>query len=155
MGTWGAGNFDSDTAADHLSTIAAKLIGEIEAAMRGDPVEIEADEYWGVAVPCNLELLALFAEQGWVGALLPDSAEIAAWKAKFLEVWEESIDGLSPSLEWKKARRAVLVRTFDRLHALGQPPAAKKKPGKKKSPPKKAAPKKALPATTRRRAGGR
>ncbi|MDX3612490.1 DUF4259 domain-containing protein, partial [Streptomyces europaeiscabiei] len=29
--------------------------------MAGDPVELEPDEYWGVAVPANLELLSLLA----------------------------------------------------------------------------------------------
>jgi hypothetical protein len=56
MGTWGHGNFDDDTAADHLSDLTGKLLGDIQKAMEGDPVEIEPDEYWGVAVPCNLEL---------------------------------------------------------------------------------------------------
>ncbi|MCF2533398.1 DUF4259 domain-containing protein [Yinghuangia soli] len=115
MGTWGSGNFDSDTAADHLSEITARLISEVAAAMDGDPVEIEPDEYWGVAVPCNLELLLLLSRQGYVGAGLPDPGVVADWKTKFMAVWEESIDGLEPAPGHKDARRAVLARTFDEL----------------------------------------
>ena len=115
MGTWGSGNFDSDTAADHLVVLTDRLIKEVAEAMDGDPVAIEPDEYWGVAVPCNLELLHLIAQQGYAGALLPDKATVEAWKTKFLSVWDESIDGLGPSELHKTERRAVLARTFDQL----------------------------------------
>lgn len=43
MGTWGKGNFDDDTAADHLSVVTARLIGEIDKALAGSTVEIEPD----------------------------------------------------------------------------------------------------------------
>jgi hypothetical protein len=117
MGTWGAGNFDSDTAADHLAMVVDRLVTEVAEAMAGDPVRIEPDEYWGVAVPCNLELLHLIARQGFVGAVLPDVATIETWKAAFLGVWDATIDGLEPTPQYKAERRAVLVRTFDQLAA--------------------------------------
>lgn len=127
MGTWGPGNFDDDTAADHLSSVSARLVEEIEAAMAGDPVALEPDEYAGVAVPCNVELLALLAEQKWAVSL-PHRETVLAWKETYLAVWDRTIEGLSPvspktkdaeaAARWstfKKARREVLVRTFDRL----------------------------------------
>lgn len=114
MGTWGAGNFDSDTAADHVSGLSARLRDEIAAAMAGDPVELEPDEYWGTAVPCNVEILAMLAEQRWVGVDVPDLATVTAWKATYLGVWR-AIDELGPSAAWKKERRAVIAATFDRL----------------------------------------
>ena len=120
VGTWGAGNFDSDTAADHLSDLTGRLIDEIEQAMNGDPVGLEPDEYDGVVVPCNLELLALLSERGYVGATLPPAVKLAEWKKTFLDVWERSIDGLGPKPEYKVERRAVLNATFDRLIALAE-----------------------------------
>lgn len=51
MGTWGSGNFDNDTSADHLAIITDRLIAEVTEAMAGDPVDIEPDEYWGAAIP--------------------------------------------------------------------------------------------------------
>jgi hypothetical protein len=140
MGTWASGNFDSDTAADHLSGIAGKLIADVTKAMGGDPVELEADEYWGTAVPCNIELLALLAEQRWVGAMVPDAATVAAWKAKYLKIWESSIDALEPSPEWKAQRRAAIVATFDRLTAASARKAGGAAPTKKKALPQKKAP---------------
>ncbi|WP_027502482.1 DUF4259 domain-containing protein [Rhodococcus sp. UNC363MFTsu5.1] len=115
MGTWGSGNFDDDTAADHLSDLTGRLVDEVAKAMSGDPVEIEPDEYWGVAVPCNLELLHLIAQQPYVGVNLPDPEIIAAWKDRFLAVWDGAIDGLEPKADHKERRREVLVRTFDQL----------------------------------------
>ncbi|GGN92537.1 hypothetical protein GCM10010112_79830 [Actinoplanes lobatus] len=115
MGTWGAGNFDSDTAADHLSILTERLVSEVEEAMSGDPVELEPDEYWGVAVPCNLEILHVLASRRWVGVVLPEAATVEAWKATYLAVWDATIDGLEPAPEHRTQRRAALERTFDQL----------------------------------------
>lgn len=115
MGTWGAGNFDSDTAADHLGDLAGRLVAEVTDAMVGDPVELEPDEYGGVTVPCNLELLLVLHRQGWVGVTLPPAELIRAWQKTFLAVWEATIDGLEPKPAYKDERRAVLNETFERL----------------------------------------
>ena len=115
MGTWGSGKFDSDTAADHLSILTARLLREVEDAMAGDPVELEPDEYWGVAVPCNLEILHVLAGRGWVGVVLPEATTVEAWKATYLAVWDAGIDELEPAPEYRAQRRAALERTFDQL----------------------------------------
>ncbi|UWP79467.1 DUF4259 domain-containing protein [Dactylosporangium fulvum] len=115
MGTWGTGNFDNDTAGDHLSILVARLVREVEEAMAGDPVDLEPDEYWGVAVPCNLELLHLLAAQRWVGVTLPSADIVLEWKQRYLAAWDGAIDGLEPTEEYRAARRAVLERTFDQL----------------------------------------
>jgi hypothetical protein len=128
MGTWGPGNFDEDAAADLLSSTTSELLEQIVTAME-DPEGLEPDEIDGVMVPCNVELLALIAEQHWVGTTLPDATTVAAWKATYLAVWDGAIDGLAPKPAWKKERRAVLAHTFDRLHAAcvarEEPPKAK------------------------------
>ncbi|MFF2962085.1 DUF4259 domain-containing protein [Streptomyces sp. NPDC057963] len=124
MGTWGSGNFDSDTAADHLSDITGRLLSEIEEAMAGDPVGLEPDDYWGVAVPCNIELLCLIAEQHHVGAVVPGAVVVEGWKKTFMDVWERTIDDLEPKPEYKEKRRAELIRTFDRLAGLASAEAA-------------------------------
>ncbi|MEU3218319.1 DUF4259 domain-containing protein [Streptomyces sp. NPDC006971] len=120
MGTWGSGNFDSDAAADHLSGITGRLLSEIEEAMAGDPVGLEPDDYGGVVVPCDIDLLCLIAERGYVGAVVPEPAVAEAWKRTFMDVWERTIDDLEPEEEYKKTRRAELNRTFDRLVDLAR-----------------------------------
>ncbi|MGW2051777.1 DUF4259 domain-containing protein [Streptomyces sp. NPDC001858] len=118
MGNWGTGNFDNDTAADHLSFLTDRLITEVADAMAGDLVAIEPDEYWGVAVPANLELLSLLARQGYVGASLPEAEVVEGWKKTYMAVWEGYIDNLTPSSGYKDERRAVLIRTFDDVAEL-------------------------------------
>ena len=120
MGTWGSGNFDSDTAADHVSAITGRLVSGIEEAMAGDPTGLEPDEYAGVAVPCDIDLLCLIAEQRYVGAVVPEPAVAEAWKRTFMDVWERTIDDLEPTEGHKEARRAELNRTFDRLVGLAR-----------------------------------
>ncbi|MER5629796.1 DUF4259 domain-containing protein [Streptomyces nitrosporeus] len=115
MGTWGSGNFDSDTAADHLSSVIDRLVTEVTEVMDGDPAGIEADEYWGVAVPCHLELLYVLARAGHDAGRLPRAEVIDGWKGRFMAVWDRSIDDLEPSPAFKEARRSVLNRTFDQL----------------------------------------
>ncbi|MFK3982824.1 DUF4259 domain-containing protein [Micromonospora sp. NPDC050397] len=117
MGSWGSRNFDNDTAADHLAMVTDRLVTEVAEAMAGDPVRIEPDEYWGVAVPCNLELLCLLADQRYVGVVLPPPETVADWKRRYLAVWDGSIDGLEPTEDYRAERRAILVDTFDRLAA--------------------------------------
>ncbi|MEU9847409.1 DUF4259 domain-containing protein [Streptomyces sp. NPDC047985] len=120
MGTWGSGNFQSDTAADHLAEITGRLVSEIQEAMAGDPVGLEPDDYGGVVVPCDIDLLCLIADQGYVGAVVPEPAVAEAWKRTFMEVWERTIDDLEPTEGYKEARRAELNRTFDRLADLAR-----------------------------------
>ncbi|WP_017546851.1 hypothetical protein [Nocardiopsis prasina] len=123
MGTWGSGNLDNDTAADHLSAVIDRLVGEVAAAMAGDPVELEADEYWGDAVPCHLELLYVLAREGYSGGRLPAPEVVLGWRRIYMAAWERSIDGLEPSPEFREERRAVLHRTFDRLAVAAAPDA--------------------------------
>ncbi|MGC0416267.1 DUF4259 domain-containing protein [Embleya sp. AB8] len=115
MGTWGSGNFESDTAAEHLTEIIDRLVGEVAEAMAGDPVGLEPDDYWGVAVPCNLELVAALTESGYVADRLPSAEVIEGWKETFMAIWERTIDGLAPKETYKAERRATLIHTFDRL----------------------------------------
>lgn len=115
MGTWGSGNFESDTALDHLSIRIDRIVTEVAEAVAGDPVELEPDEYWGVAVPCDLELLHVLARAGHGVGRLPEAGVITGWKTAFMAVWERTIDDLEPSPEFKDERRSVLNRTFDQL----------------------------------------
>ena len=116
MGTWGAGNFDNDTAADHVSMLVDRLVREITEAIE-EPTSLEPDEYGGTLVPCNVELLTLILRQGWAGAGLSSTATAAVhiWKSTYMAVWEASIDELQPKAAWKVERRQVLEQTFDAL----------------------------------------
>lgn len=119
MGTWGPGHFDSDTSADHLSTVMAKWIQEIDEAMKS-PVELEADEYWGWAVPANLELLALVGKQGWVGTMLPDDAKLALWQKTFLAAHLPGFEALKASDDFIRGRKKAILASFAKLRRLNK-----------------------------------
>ncbi|WP_407572735.1 DUF4259 domain-containing protein [Deinococcus altitudinis] len=121
MGTWGAGNFDNDTAADHVSQVVSRLVQEITEAIE-DPSSLEPDEYGGTMVPCNVELLTLIVKQGWTGAELNavTISNVRAWKSTYMGVWEQSIDELDPKAAWKIERRQVLELTFDALIQIAE-----------------------------------
>ncbi|MFD4996613.1 DUF4259 domain-containing protein [Streptomyces buecherae] len=125
MGTWGSGNFENDTSADHLSEVIDRLVGEVADAMAGDPVELEPDEYRGNTVPCDLELLYVLTRAGYGARRLPAPEVIEGWKDHFIAVWERTIDGLDPSAGFTERRRAVLVRTFDQLAGVAEEAATR------------------------------
>lgn len=116
MGTWAHGNFDNDAALDWLDDITGQLLDEIAEAMES-PELLEADELDADLVPCRIELLCAMAEKG-MPPQWPDVQLLAQWKQIFLQAWDSSIDGLEPSEEYKRERRATLVATFDRMQAL-------------------------------------
>jgi hypothetical protein len=39
-------------------------------------VVLEADEYRGAAVPCNLEILTLLVGRPWAGVVLPEASTV-------------------------------------------------------------------------------
>ena len=124
MGTWGAGNFEDDTALDHLSVVrntykleamCAELLGAVKDAM-ASPNSLEPDEYEGVIVPCNLEIIAQMMDVfGASVCTLPRPSVLEKWKNTYLKVWDGYIDELDPDPDWKQSRREVLVQTFDRV----------------------------------------
>lgn len=116
MGAWAHGNFDNDTALDWLGDITGQLLDEIAEAM-DSPELLEADELDADLVPCRIELLCAMAEKG-MPPQWPDVQLLAQWKQIFLQAWDASIDELEPSEDYKHARRATLVATFDRMLAL-------------------------------------
>jgi hypothetical protein len=121
MGTWGEGNFDSDTALDYRHDFDTAhlqpLVREIEAAMAGDPKYLEPDESEAVAVMCRVEILCLFAEH--IGCTLPEPDVVARWRDRFLAVWDgwthhpRLFERAVPTFEVR--RKAVIAATWNRL----------------------------------------
>lgn len=118
MGVWGAGNFDSDAVADGLGVLTDRIIADIAGEFGGDDSRLEPDEWGGEMVPAWLEILIGIVEPGRVGATFPSEAVLTEWRERYLGVWDGYIDELGPDDEFKVARRAVLVDTFERAIAL-------------------------------------
>lgn len=120
MGVWGPGNFESDTVADGLGELTDRIIGDIAEQYDGasDDSALDPDEWGGEMVPAWLELLVDIVERRRVGATFPTAAVLTDWRDRYLRVWDGYIDDLDPDEDYKVARRAVLVGTFDRAISL-------------------------------------
>ena len=118
MGDWGTGNFENDTAADHLSILTDRLITEVTDAMAGDAVEIEPDQYWGVALPANPEPPSLLARRVTWGRRCPGPRWSRGGRRRTWRCGRAASNDSAPSPGYKDERRTVLIRTFDELAEL-------------------------------------
>src|SRR5262245_36285860 len=112
MGTWGAGNFDSDAALDFVGEQIRRyiaLINEVFAVAYRFRLDEEAD---GELIP-SVEILILLCEH--CGGVLPSWLDVAAWKQRYLAMYDAQISGLAPVGGYGDERRAVIESTFDRL----------------------------------------
>jgi hypothetical protein len=130
MGTWGAGNFENDDAAEYLIGLCKPLVEQIRSTV-ALPRLLQPDEPDSDIMMANVEILAVLGsnigktKDNAIGRLifpfpLPASEEVERWKHKYLEVWDGYIDQLGPSVDYKQRRRRVLVDTFDHLIAVSK-----------------------------------
>lgn len=112
MGTWGSGNFENDAALDYINEQVDRYIHIIEEIF-GDPVRFRLDEdAEGTLIP-SVALLSLLCEH--CHGALPSRVDVAAWKARYLEMYDAQIDGLEPAPDYERQRRAEIEATFDTL----------------------------------------
>jgi hypothetical protein len=76
------------------------------------------DESNGQTIMAAVEVLAVLCEQ--LHATPPAPSQVAAWRDDYLRAWESYIDALRPKAGYKEERRAVIIKTFDRLLAAAQ-----------------------------------
>ena len=118
MGVWGSDNFANDTALDFAHKLVDQMIAQVERTIVS-PQEMRPDEPESSHLMCNIELMWLIGRHARLSMM--ESAKVEDWKAKYLAVWDRSIDGLlgpNPKPGVKAERRAVIVESFDRLIAL-------------------------------------
>lgn len=125
MGTWGPGNFDNDIAADHVTRLSDGILRRLRRSIK-TPKKLEPDEPESFVFMADLQLLTVIA--GAVRSdppfkelalrLVPERAELEHWKKSYLAVWDEYIDELNPSPEFKRARRDAIKETFDEIIEL-------------------------------------
>ncbi|MEC7521718.1 MAG: DUF4259 domain-containing protein [Myxococcota bacterium] len=126
MGVWGPGNLEEDTAEEHLNWLLQPLLQQI-AETAGNPTAMEPDEYDSVAMMCNIEIIACLAEGIGTNAdegrlhlpvAMPSVQTVRTWRSAYLEVWDDHIVKLGASDQHREQRRAVIVRTFERLERV-------------------------------------
>lgn len=114
MGTWGAGNFDSDGALDYIGEIASGLTARIEACFADEESSALDEDGEGVLVP-SVAILLLLCEHCAAAPPRPDVA--GRWKRQYLTIFDDQIDSLEPAPGYKQERRQVIEDTFRRLQA--------------------------------------
>src|SRR5262249_31322174 len=105
MGTWGAGNFDNDSALDYMGEVEEELVRRIEDILADEDRCALDEDGEGVLMP-TLEMLSVLHEQCHLG--LPERETVQRWKAQYLAVFDDQIDGLDPKPGYKEARRAII-----------------------------------------------
>ena len=108
MGTWGSGNFDSDSALDRMGELIDQLSSEVSEAVAGDDLAIDEGFEEIMAVVETIRVLCTHA-----AGMPPKSKIIKGWKKRLLCIFDEEIDGLDPKPGFKEERRAKIVETLD------------------------------------------
>jgi predicted ATPase with chaperone activity len=113
MGTWGAGNLESDTAAEYLLyEIMQPLETQILSVLE-DTANAEADEDGDCTVVAVDALAALCAHFGETTRI--KKKKLGEVQHKFMKVWSKSMDDLEPVAGHKEARQAQIEAAFTRL----------------------------------------
>lgn len=121
MTAWGPGNFEKDESLDFIHEEIDRHVAAIEAIF-ADSQRFQLDntgDAEGELMP-RVAILALLLEH--CGGVLDPAHEpdIGAWKARYLEMYDDQIDDLEPGGDYKLQRRAVIADTFDTLIRLHQ-----------------------------------
>ena len=120
MGTWGSGIYDNDSTLDYIEGIIKNLCNSIEDMLRYDYILLHAGMTQSYLFMCHIDLLEAICSRDDLYTSLPDTAEIKRWKAKYMEVWEFTIDECEPTKDYQSERAEVLKKSFDRLIALSR-----------------------------------
>jgi hypothetical protein len=117
MGTWGAGNFDSDYALDFLDSEVQRQLDTIERIFADDELFQLDEDAEAVLLP-SVFILCLLCEH--CHAHLPASHDVAQWKACYLAMYDRQITAMEAAPGFQDERRFVIAATFDRLAELAR-----------------------------------
>ena len=119
MGTWGQGNFDNDAALDFLGEEIDRHIAAVEAIF-ADSGRFRLDEDAEGELMPRVAILTLLSRHCGGVFGLDNEPDVSAWKARYLEMYDDQIDGMEPEGDYRQKRRAVIADTFDTLITLQQ-----------------------------------
>jgi len=114
MGTWGAGNFDSDGALDYIGEVADGLEDRIEECF-ADEESSALDEDGETVLMASVAILSVLCEHCKAPPPKPDI--VARWKQRYLDIFDEELHSLETVQGYTEERRAVIEETFNKLQA--------------------------------------
>lgn len=116
MGTWGPGNFESDAALDFVNEEVDRHVAAIMAIFADEDRFRLDEDAEGELIP-RIVLLTLLCVR--CNGVLPEGVDVAAWKVRYLSMYDDQMDGLEPAEEYGPQRRAMVAAAFDELlHAV-------------------------------------
>jgi hypothetical protein len=130
MGSWGFGVYENDHAMDLFSSVVDDLSEELEGALK-----IKNASWTDIEGPLvYVQLVAVLAQQSPVDL---EASTVEGWKTRYLEIYDSSLERVSAT-EKGKARRKVIVKTFDTLLSrLDDDDDDDDEPAKKRAPKRK------------------
>ena len=112
MGTWAAGNFDSDGALDYVGSIIDDLAARIDGVFADEGAAYLDEDAEAVIMP-SVDILSVLHEH--CHAAPPKTAVVTDWKTRYLALFDEQIGGLDPDGDYAAERRTVIEATFSKL----------------------------------------
>lgn len=113
MGTWGAGNFDSDAALDMLGAFTDRIADEIDEILEKDQAGAD-DRGESELMP---KVAILYALCKHCAGSPPEPDRVIAWRDAYLPIYDQTMSELGPKEGFLDERRAVIVETFSALEA--------------------------------------
>jgi hypothetical protein len=114
MGSWGSGNFDSDSACDYLDSIKFQLIQKIEEGFTSLEDADFADDYEH-EIMASVDILSLLTEQYYGHNPHVEAQVVQTWKSQFLSIYDQNSEDDEVTLEYQRERRKVIEDTFNKL----------------------------------------
>lgn len=116
MGTWAAGPFGNDAAADFVMDVVARLMEPVDAFLASPEIDETFDEAFAAVALLN-GLMARSSARPW-DAAAGERRAAGPIVAALLACFDEQIDGMGPAEGFKEEQRAALVAECDRFAAL-------------------------------------
>ena len=114
MGAWGTDNFENDTALDVVASVRDKATSDIIEFCATDHPQVEDLDMVLAEVAIHIALCQ------HCRAPAPDHTLAVILRDKVLKTYDQQIDGLSPSPDYKRQRRVTIVETLDRYEQLAR-----------------------------------
>jgi hypothetical protein len=110
--TWGTDTFDSDAALDFINHEVDRHVNAINDIF-ADESRFRLDEDAESELMPRIEILRVVCE--YCSGTLAKRVDVYTWKTRYLAMFDDQIDELEPTADYKRQRRIVIANTFDRL----------------------------------------
>jgi hypothetical protein len=117
MGTWGASNFESDSALEYIDAIIDRLVADIEEHLAVENLAQKSFDVGSTGDDKIIPAIDIYITLSREYDCPPIDLETAKqWRSAYLNAFDR--DDHSYPVAFKAERRVFVVETFDKLEAL-------------------------------------